>query len=200
MQVTRLPTEPGETDIVYQVRDTETIQNVFFLIVSPDESSITVASLSPDGTPDEADTILVASRLGLDAYEPGSDTITWPYESPEDLGEKLEKLLGQHSSIVMTDLGFGEAQDPNSPDWQSGMEKPESPTVVQSPDLVAAKDFEFSFDPTPLSSELAGDEEGSDGLGGGGGEFDFAGDEGELGDEPLPDELEDPTGPKGQED
>src|SRR5690606_21382032 len=126
MQIARLP-DHDEREVVYQVEDPTTIQHVFYLSVNTEDNTISVSSIGPDGVADEADTVLVASRLDVPNYEPGDESISWEYKGAADLADKLEKLIGQHSAIVLTDLGISDAQDPSDPEWQSGMERPENP-------------------------------------------------------------------------
>jgi len=183
MQIARLP-DHDEQEVVYQVEDPTTIQHVFYLSVNTETRTISVSSIGPDGTADEADTVLVASRLDVSSYEPGDESISWEYKGAADLADKLEKLIGQHSAIVLTDLGVSAAQDPNDPEWQSGMEQPENPTQLQTPDLARVTDMEVNFDPSEFPAAGPAPEDEPNAADANSFEFDPSG----TGDEPPPED------------
>ena len=166
MQITKVHHE-GEED-VYKVVDETALQGQFFVIVNREEKTLSVSSMDLDGVTDEADLILISSRLPLEQPEMEDDAAGWGYIDAADLAKKLLGLLGEHSAIILQDLG-GDSVDTNSPEWQDAIATAVQPASSDTPDMVSVGGQEFEFDPDQLKAgDPAGDPDGADG-----GDMDF---------------------------
>ena len=181
MEITKIKGEDGEE--YYQVQDDQSLQGVYYVAVNREERKIAIASIGPEGEPDQADTLLIGTRLGLDGGEEDDGGLIWTYKDDADLSTKLGALLGPHATMVQKDLGI----QVDAPELDG------TPDAVDQapPDAVAVGDMSFTFDP---DVEMSGD--GEEGNGGPEGDIGDGGAAGELPEpetgQPEPDELEIP--------
>jgi hypothetical protein len=151
MEITKIKGEDGEE--YYQVQDQDSLQGVYYLAVDREERKLAVASIGPGGDPDEADTLLIGTRLGLEGGEEESGGLAWTYKDDGDLSAKLAALLGPHAAMVQKDLGI----QVEAPDLDGERDAVD----VAAPSAVAVSDMSFSFDPD-VETPGGGEEEGGD--------------------------------------
>jgi hypothetical protein len=153
VEITRIPGD-GDQEY-YQVQDQQSLQGVYYIAVDRSDRKLAVTSIGPDGRPDEADTLLIGTRVGLEGGEEDDGGLSWSFEDDADLSLKLASLLGPHASIVQKDLGV--PVDAPGPDGQK------DDVDITAPAAVRASDMSFTFDPdVDMSGEETG-EEGADG-------------------------------------
>lgn len=177
MQITPVA-NPNSDEKIYRVQDDDSLQGMFFLVVDRAERELSISSMDLNGAPDEADLLLISTRLPLDEPEENEDHYTWRYIDDEDLARKLVAITGEHAAIIAQDLGLSD--DIAGDDWVAAMAAGgENPVSTAAPPMVRTSGYEFSFDAGELDSD------GGEGGPGGGGDF------GADGPAPGPDDVGD---------
>lgn len=197
MQISKVPQPDDSTETVYQVEDEGTFQGVFYLAVDREAKTLTLYSIDPNGAADQADSYLLASRIGIEGAEETEGGFEWTYGSDEDLTAMLADVVGEHVEILTRDMGLPDA-DPAA--FDASLADAGTPEDGEVPNSVDVADMEFEFDPGltagdtgPGGANDANLDPGAE-LGGGAGDVD-------VNAEPAPGEidLENPVPPDEEE-
>lgn len=204
LQITRLTGDEVNNEflnsLVYEVIDPNVIEGVYYMIINPQSKEVIITSINDEGTPNQVDLTVLASKIGLESTSDQTEDNALVFNLDESFKDKLIDLMGNHSAIIIKDLEEM-SKDGTEADikWTSSMLGRDSEISNVGDDLANVSIGGFEFDPDPLLplDSGNGDEDigdvASGGLGsdfGGGG--DFGGDVG--GDFDMPDMEEPPEG------
>lgn len=133
--------------IVYEILDPSMIENVYYIIFSPQSKEMIVTVVNEDGGVNEVDLGVLASKLGAEPEGSDNNAIILPMD--DNLEEVLMNLLGNHSAIIMKDLeNFGKGDVA----WDASMLSGSDDLNFNDDSLEGIELSGFNFDPQPLLS------------------------------------------------
>lgn len=147
--------------IVYEIIDPSMIENVYYIIFSPQSKEMIITVVNENGEVNEVDLGVLAAKIGAEPESRENNSIIVPMD--DNLEDVLMSLLGNHSAIIMKDLNSLGKKDIA---WDASMLSGSDDLNFNDDSLEGVNLSGFSFDPQPLLSvggeDSKQDEQGSD--------------------------------------